>query len=249
MKIRFLLLSLALFTARLDAFDLVSSTHTSAVSILASEPECVRLAVADLIGDAKKITGQTLPLTPNIQEAGVLIASMNHPESVTLIEKISPGFGNSLKGKWEAYRVEIIAGKLIIAGSDERGTMFGIYHFIEEMLGVDPLYFWSGLEPEKRDTLAWETVKLSAGEPTFRFRGWFINDEDLLTEWMEGGGKRNIQYPFYSQTVNPMIMRAVAESLVRSRCNMIIPASFIDILNPPEKVLLDECARRGVFLT
>jgi hypothetical protein len=44
-------------------------------------------------------------------------------------------------------------------------------------------------------------------------------------------------------------MQAIAESLVRSRCNLIIPASFIDLFNPPEEALVQECARRGVFIS
>ena len=166
-----------------------------------------------------------------------------------MLEKLAPGFGDGLKGKWEAYRVETVGSRLIIAGSDERGTMFGLYAFIEKYLGVDPLYYWASRPPQPRATLAWDSVKICSGEPTFRFRGWFINDEDLLTEWKDGGGKRQIDYPYYGQVVNREVMRAVAEALVRSRFNLIIPASFVDILNPPEEALVQECARRGVFVS
>ena len=166
-----------------------------------------------------------------------------------MLENVAPGFGDGLKGKWEAYRVETVGSRLIIAGSDERGTMFGLYAFIEKYLGVDPLYYWASRPPQPRATLAWDSVKISSGEPTFRFRGWFINDEDLLTEWKDGGGKRQIDYPYYGQVVNREVMRAVAEALVRSRFNLIIPASFVDILNPPEEALVQECARRGVFVS
>jgi hypothetical protein len=44
-------------------------------------------------------------------------------------------------------------------------------------------------------------------------------------------------------------MAHIAEALVRSRCNLISPASFIDIMNPPEAALVEECARRGVFVS
>ena len=112
-----------------------------------------------------------------------MLASLDRPESAALLEKLAPGFGDGLKGKWEAYRVENVGSRLIIAGSDERGTMFGLYAFIEQYLGVDPLYFWASRPPQPRATLAWDSVELGSGEPTFRYRGWFINDEDLLTEW------------------------------------------------------------------
>ena len=236
-----------LLAVRADAFELISPDHTATVLVPPSEPECVRLAAQDLVRDVQKITGKTL----RIADAGgtVVLASLNRPESAALLEKLAPGFADGLKGKWEAYRVETVGDRLLIAGSDERGTMFGLYAFIEKYLGVDPLYYWASRPPQRRATLAWESVTLSSGEPTFRFRGWFINDEDLLTDWKDGGGKRQIDYPYYAQVVPRDVMRAVAEALVRSRFNLIIPASFVDIMNPPEAALVEECALRGVFVS
>lgn len=228
-------------------FVLASPDSIATVLMPASEPECVRLAAADLVSDVEKITGQKL--RSGDDNGTVVLVSLNRPESAALLDKLAPGFGDALKGKWEAYRVETIEGRLIIAGSDERGTMFGLYAFIEQYLEVDPLYFWSSRPPQKRASLAWDNVRLRSHAPTFRFRGWFINDEDLLTEWKDGGGKRQIDYPYYGQVVPREVMRAIAEALVRSRCNLIIPASFVDILNPPEEALVQECARRGVFVS
>jgi hypothetical protein len=210
------------------------------------------LAVADLAGDVRKITGRDLTMVePAVAPSGaaVILVSLNRPEGAAWLEKIAPGFGAGLLGKWESYRVETVGDRLLIVGSDERGTMFGLYAFIEKYLEVDPLHFWATRPPRPRATLGWDQVKLSSGEPTFKFRGWFINDEDLLTEWKESGGKRNIDYPYYGQVVPREVMAHIAEALVRSRCNLIIPASFIDIMNPPEAALVAECARRGVFVS
>lgn len=232
----------------LAAFELASPSRTASVLVPASEPECVRVAAQDLSDDVHRITGAR-PATVREGTADVVLVSLNRPGSAALLQKLAPGFGDGLKGKWEAYRVETVGSRLIIVGSDERGTMFGLYAFIETYLGVDPLYFWASRSPAQRVTLAWPEVKLDSGGPTFKFRGWFINDEDLLTEWKESGGKRNIDYPYYSQVVPREVMRHIAEALVRSRCNLIIPASFVDILNPPEAALVEECARRGVFVS
>ena len=247
MKLHALPLFAALLATHAAAFELASPQRSAKLFVPASEPECVRLAAADLVSDVHKITGQTLQAGEG--EGAVVLASVNRPESAALLEKIAPGFGEGLKGEWEAYRVATSGGRLIIAGSDERGTMFGLYAFIEKYLGVDPLWFWGGRPPQPRATLAWDSVQLASGEPSFKFRGWLINDEDLLTEWKESGGQRQIDYPFYKQVVPRDVMRAVAEALVRSRCNLIIPASFVDILNPPEEALVQECARRGVFVS
>jgi hypothetical protein len=107
------------------AFDLVGPQQAATVVVAAGEPECVRLAVADLIGDARKITGKTLLVSSQLAPAGassVVLISVNQPDSAALLEKVAPGFSESLRGKWESYRIEEVGSRLIIAGSDERGT-------------------------------------------------------------------------------------------------------------------------------
>jgi hypothetical protein len=229
------------------AFELASPAQAAMVCVPPGEPECVRLAAADLVGDVHKITGQKLRVKAD--EGSVVLVSLNRPESAALLEKFAPGFGEALKGKWEAYRVETIGGRLIIAGSDERGTMFGLYAFIEKYLGVDPLYYWAGRPPAKRPTLAWDSVKLAAGEPTFKYRGWFINDEDLLTEFRPGGGERRLDYTYYHQVVAPEVSACIYEAALRLQMNLIIPSSFVDIRNPAEARLIEDAARRGLLVT
>jgi len=236
-------------------FQLCSGDKTASVYILPGEPEYVNLAVNDLISDVEKITGNKMPLVSSIEESSdncIIIGSADHIKRNDRINQITGGDLDGLYGKWEAYRVKNYQGDknyLVISGSDYRGTMFGIYDFIEHYLGVDPLYYWTDYEPEEQKELSWATIDINQQEPDFQYRGWFLNDEDLLTEWMEGAGPRFIDYPYYSQVVNPKIMEEVTEALVRLRYNLIIPASFVDIGNPPEKQLVDIAARRGVFLS
>jgi hypothetical protein len=216
-----------------DGFAFVTAERVAPIVVAAGEPEYVRLAAEDLASDVQKITGRK----PEVVVGGALPAGA----CVAIATKAG--------GPWESYRAEATDGRLVIGGGDARGTMFGVYAFIEAYLKVDPLGFWSGREPEKRAELTWPAVSLASGSPAFKFRGWFVNDEDLLTEWLESGGQRRIDYPYYGQVVNVKALEAVVDALVRSRCNLIIPASFIDILNPPEAALVDACARRGVFVS
>jgi hypothetical protein len=203
------------------------------IIVAAGEPEYVRLAAEDLATDVMKITGKR----PKVAVGGTPAAG-----ACVLI-------GTKAGGAWESYRAEATGGRLAIEGGDARGTMFGVYAFIETYLKVDPLGLWSGNEPSKRPELKWDGVSLVSESPTFKFRGWFINDEDLLTEWMASGGTRKIDYQFYSHVLNVEAMRAVVEALVRSRFNLIIPSSFIDLMNPQEEALIQECTRRGVFVS
>lgn len=220
-------------TARADSFIFVTAERAAPIAVAAGEPEFVRLAAEDLASDVQKITGKR----PEV------IAGGQAPAGACVV------IGTKAGGPWESYRVGAEGGRLVIEGGDARGTMFGVYAFCERYLKVDPLYFWSGREPEKRSELKWDSVALASGAPAFKFRGWFVNDEDLLTDWKESAGPRHIDYLFYNQVVNHGVMRALVESLVRSGYNLIIPASFIDILNPPEAAIVEECVRRGVFVS
>lgn len=223
--------------------------EAATVVIGAGEPECVRLAVQDLVNDVRKITGRTLPVETarpgKRYQRAVLVGTVARSG---LVERYLPQ-SRTLAGQWENALGQSVGTNLVLAGSDERGTMFALYQFMEQYLGVDPLYFWSDREPAKRPRLSWNAVSFRQTTPTFRYRGWFINDEDLLTEWQPSTGKRRIDYPFYGQVVDSTSMDHVVEALVRLRQNLLIPASFIDIRNPAEAALVRKAARRGVFVS
>ncbi|MGK7396278.1 MAG: glycosyl hydrolase 115 family protein, partial [Candidatus Cyclobacteriaceae bacterium M3_2C_046] len=92
-------------------------------------------------------------------------------------------------------------------------------------------------------------IEIIADEPDFKYRGWFNNDEDLITEFFASAGQRDIDYRYYGQVVHPDLMSHILEALVRSRYNLTIPASFVDIMNPPERRLVEEAAKRGLFIS
>jgi hypothetical protein len=110
-------------------------------------------------------------------------------------------------------------------------------------------YFWESRPPKKRERLEWDGVDLTGTEPAVRYRGWFVNDEDLLTEWYTDGGRRDIDYPFYATVTSPQASRHVYEAALRLRRNLIIPASFINITNPDEERLVADAVRRGLLVS
>lgn len=216
----------------LAAFTLASPTVRPRIVVAPDEAECVLLAAHDLALDVRKIADVELEIVrAPVPSAGDV-------------------FIKTVGGMWESYSVEEADGVLSFRGADSRGTMFAVYEFAERFLGVDPMYFWSGVPHPRRKELAWKRVSLRRGSPSVRFRGWFLNDEDLLTEWQKPSGRRDyLDYRYYRDVMSLSTAEAVAEALVRCRFNMVIPGSFINIANPPEKALLDVYARRGLFLT
>ncbi|NBB21979.1 hypothetical protein GVN20_21660 [Runella sp. CRIBMP] len=227
-----LLVSLQVTGQQVLPFILVNQTQKAVIVLPKTELESVQLAVKDLVSDVQKITGKTLEIAtakvPGRQ--AVFIETQQNTDA-------------------ENYRIQTKNGNLYISGSNALGTISGIYYFTEKYLGVDPMYFWNNREPAKQRVLAWQEIDVQSQTPTFKYRGWFINDEDLLTEWQESNGKRTIDYPYYQQVVSPKTMAKVCETALRLRFNLIIPASFIDIRNPAEAALVQEATRRGLFVS
>jgi hypothetical protein len=112
---------------------------------------------------------------------------------------------------------------------------------------VDPQYFWTDNEPEKQERLVFDPVDIQDGPETYKYRGWFLNDEDLLTAWKDGGGKRN--YFFYPQTMHQSISEKIAETALRLRLNLLDPCSGLNIQSPPDENIIRIVNDRGLFVT
>ncbi len=95
------------------------------------------------------------------------------------------------KGKWESFTSQVVKNPvpgcskaLVIAGSDPRGTIYGIYD-ISEQIGVSPWYFWADSPPQKKKSLYVADKKKVQGPPSVKYRGFFLNDEQpALTNWV-----------------------------------------------------------------
>ena len=149
----------------------------------------------------------------------------------------------------ESFSIRSIGNKITISANGYLGTMWGIYTFSERILGISPCYLFNDLAVEKLHALEVGEIALQEAPERVGFRGVFINDEDLLTGWKESGGVRYMDYPFYQTTVAESVMDRVVETALRLKLNLIIPASFLDIDNPPEQVLAECVAKRGIFLS
>ncbi|MFW6327913.1 MAG: glycosyl hydrolase 115 family protein [Bacteroidota bacterium] len=237
-------ISLLLCRCSVDKFNLVSGDTKAVIVVSETETPYINKAIRDLVSDIHKITGKRILVQnkPVNGSSNLIIATIGQTDW------IHSSF-EGLEGEWETYSIKTSGKDLIIAGSNPRGTMFGIYWFIENHLGVDPFYWWKDMEPEQKKELVFGKIDYTSAEPDFKFRGWFINDEDLLTSFKDGGGVRKLDYPFYQQVVHPNLAERVFEAAVRLRYNLIIPASFIEIFNPAEEKLLELASTRGLYLS
>ncbi|MFC1766031.1 glycosyl hydrolase 115 family protein [Planctomycetota bacterium] len=127
---------------------------------------------------------------------------------------------------------------LVAAGADTRGTVFAIYTFCEKVLGIDPMYIFTDHKPKKRSAITLATdFEIVSKKPTFEYRGWFINDEEL-----HDGMHRD---PLGGNVIAIEWMDKILETLLRCKGNMIIPES-----SPyPDATVYDLCKRRDVVIT
>lgn len=149
----------------------------------------------------------------------------------------------------EGFFIKSEGNQIRIGAEGYLGTMWGIYTFCEEYLGISPCYLFDDMEVQKIESLEVDQIYKEDKPKSFGFRGVFINDEDLLTGWKDGGGIRPIDYIYYGMTVDEQAMNMVVETILRLKLNLVIPASFLNIDNPPEKKLTDCVAKRGIYLS
>lgn len=91
---------------------------------------------------------------------------------------------SEIKDKREVFLFQVIdqpfegvEKALVIAGSDKRGTIYGLFH-LSEKLGVSPFVDWNGVKPASQESFYLkEDFKYVSKEPSVKHRGFFINDE------------------------------------------------------------------------
>lgn len=209
------------------------------------EPEAVRIAIANLETDVKKVlpgvkvyrqTGKELPI---LAAGGSVIAihtlTDEDRETHTGWELMQDKSGFLHK---EAYQLKVEEGRLSITGTDRRGTIYGIYTICEWM-GVSPWYFFADV-PVKEKTEIWlEDGYCQRNWPSVEYRGIFINDEEELEAW--------VQNHMGESTIGVKSYEKIFELLLRLKANYIWPAMHVNSFNlTPENGALAE--RMGIVV-
>ena len=186
----------------------------------------VSYAAHALLQDIKSVSGATATLTSDagfLKKAdtarpAILVGTIGHSAAIDQLVKQKRINGNLLKGKREKFIITLTDGQLVIAGSDRRGTIYGIYELSQQM-GVSPWYDWADVPVEHHDSIFVNKGIYTDGEPAVRYRGIFLNDEaPCLTSWVKNTyGTGYGDHRFYQR---------VFELVLRLRGNMMWPAMW-----------------------
>lgn len=206
----------------------------------AQEPAAVQRATEDLRSDFAKVFGQKPRMVASLQDAG--------PTALLIAQgtNVPAGIDCATTTNREAFAFSIAhpqaAGKsrsvICLTGADMRGTIYAIYEFSQRYLGVDPMYLWTDKEPAKRSSIALSSdFTHTFPSPVFKYRGFFINDEDLLTGWAPApkGEDSGISLKAWEQ---------VFETILRLKGNMIVPGTWIF----PDNAQVLAASQRGLIV-
>lgn len=211
------------------------------VYVSEKETEAVRIAAGNLLKDLGRVLGAA-GVQETADKAQILIGTIGN--SAYIDELVATGklklTGMQKQGKLhkEAYLLCVRDGKLIIAGSDRRGTVYGIYEFCE-MLGVSPWYFWADVPVKEKQKIYLEDGWCKADYPSVEYRGIFINDEEELEAWVKNY--------MGEETIGVKTYEKVFELLLRLKGNYIWPAMHVNSFNlvPANGALAD---RMGIVV-
>ena len=195
------------------------------VNIYMDANDCkgVSYAAHALVKDIQKVSGSQANITSDSKnETGkkptILVGTIGHSAAIDQLIKQRRIDSKQLKGKREKFIITVVDGQLVIAGSDRRGTIYGIYELSQQM-GVSPWYDWADVSVEHHDSIFVNKGTYTDGEPAVRYRGIFLNDEaPCLTSWVKNTyGTDYGDHRFYQR---------VFELVLRLRGNMMWPAMW-----------------------
>lgn len=186
------------------------------------ESKQVIRTIGDLQLDIERVVGiKPIVGTKSINNIEIVIGT--YGKSPLIKKLIKQGYLNEkdLKGKWESYVITVIrekTPKLVIAGSDIRGTIYGIYD-VSGKIGVSPWYWWADVPVKKNPQMTLDCDYYASKEPSVKYRGIFINDEDWgLKPWA------TLNYEKDLGDIGPKTYARVCELLLRLKANMMAPA-------------------------
>jgi hypothetical protein len=146
----------------------------------------VQRVAKDLQQDIERVTDAKPELLTQLpQDAKTVVVVGTIGKSPLIDELIANGQldATGVTGCWEASVTECIENPwpgieraLVIAGSDKRGTIFGMYE-LSRQIGVSPWYWWADVPPRKVNAL-YVLPGRHVDQPKVKYRGIFINDEE-----------------------------------------------------------------------
>ena len=222
--------------AQTDRFCIAKDGKAATIVVDENDWKGVIRAANDLGDDVRKVTGMASKVdirsSDGFQPSSILVGTIGKSRHINQLIKQKKLDVKRIKGKWEAYHIEVIDGNLVVAGSDKRGTIYGIYE-ISNRIGISPWYWMADVPVVHKNELWWK-ASITEQWPAVKYRGIFINDE-----WPSFGTWCKNQFG----GVNSKAYERIFELLLRLKANYFWPAMWATAFNeddPENPRLADE---------
>ena len=209
--------------AQTERFCIANKGITAGIIVDENDWKGVIRAAHDLGDDVRKVTGFPSQVrllssdSPGMkQPKSIIVGTIGKSRIIDRIIRQKKLDVRKVKGQWESYIIDIVDGNLIIAGSDKRGTIYGIYD-ISERIGVSPWYWMADAPIAHRDTLYYDGGCFIQPSPKVKYRGIFINDE-----WPSFGTWCKNQFG----GINSKAYARIFELMLRLKANYFWPAMW-----------------------
>jgi hypothetical protein len=204
------------------------------------EPLPVRLAAQNLQNDLRRVFGVSPRIVTRPSAAGPVTLMIGPeaqiPRAMRPARLVAP---ESFAIAVEPAAWNPAARAVVLTGPDVLGTIYAIYQFSQDYLGVEPMSYWTGERaPRRRRIVLPAELRRIFPPPLFKYRGFFINDEDLLTGWAPAPKREHTG-------ISLAVMNKIYETILRLKGNMVIPGTWIFPDDPRIKL----AAERGLIVT
>ncbi len=211
-----------------DGFAVAADGFAAPIHYSATDATVVRIAAEALRDDVERVTG----LVPGVSTAApapgstpILVGTLGASPLIDGLVASGRLDVSAIQGRWEAYVAAVvtdplpgIARALVIAGSDRRGTAFGVFG-LSEAMGVSPWYFWGDVPTTRRTAIHVADGIHVQPTPGVKYRGIFLNDEDWgLQPWAAKTFEPELG------NIGPKTYATIFELLLRLHANVIWPA-------------------------
>jgi len=209
------------------SFFPLAGSHQTAIYIDPDAEKVVSIAASALKQDIAQITGTTPPLVGELaaNTYTIIIGTIGKKGVVDALSQQGKLPTATIKGKWESFSISVVSRPmpeipqaLVIAGSDARGTAFGVFELCR-IIGVSPFTWWADVHPAPHKEIYVSPGQLLQGPPSVRYRGIFLNDEDWgLQPWAAHKMDTAVK------DIGPHTYARIFELLLRLKANYIWPA-------------------------
>lgn len=223
-----------------DAFSIVADGKSASVYVSPGDWPGVVRAAKDLGDDIYKVTGVNAEVIEgNLPvDKSVIIGTIGKSSMIDKYISEKKLDVSSIEGQWESFIIQTIDGNLVVAGSDKRGTIYGIYD-IAEKIGVSPWYWWADVPVRKATSLYVKAGKYIQPSPKVKYRGIFINDE-----WPSFGGWASAKFG----GLNSKMYAHLFELLLRLKANYFWPAMWATAFNEDDPLNPELADMYGIIM-